>query len=84
SLTNAAREIALYAAGGEAAVVRWTGTALVVQVLSAAMLIPILGSTGAAIAVFVGEAAVWLPLRRAASGRDPGKASRLVETQARA
>jgi O-antigen/teichoic acid export membrane protein len=84
SLTNAAREIALYAAGGEAAVVRWTGTALVVQVLSAAMLIPILGSTGAAIAVFVGEAAVWLPLRRAASGRDPGKAPRLVETQARA
>lgn len=75
SLTNAAREIALYAAGGEAAVVRWTGTALVVQVLSAAMLIPMLGSTGAAIGVFVGEAAVWLPLRRANAGasRAPGE-----------
>jgi O-antigen/teichoic acid export membrane protein len=75
SLTNAAREIALYAAGGEAAVVRWTGTALVVQVLSAAILIPMLGSTGAAIGVFAGEAAVWLPLRRANAdaSRAPGE-----------
>jgi O-antigen/teichoic acid export membrane protein len=65
SLSNSGRKIALYAAGGEAAVVRWSAVALVVQVASAALLIPSLGSTGAAIAVFIGEAAVWLPLRRA-------------------
>ena len=28
------------------------------------MLIPMLGSTGAAVGVFIGEAAIWLPLRR--------------------
>ena len=71
SLSNGAREIALYAAGGEAAVLRWTGTALIVQVLSAAMLIPVFGATGAALAVFIGEAAVWLPLRRAAGRPAP-------------
>jgi O-antigen/teichoic acid export membrane protein len=65
SLSNSGRKIALYAAGGEAAVVHWSAVALIVQVGSAAALIPVLGSTGAAIGVFIGEAAVWLPLRRA-------------------
>ena len=64
ALSNSGRKIALYAAGGESAVVRWSAVALVVQVAAAAMLIPMLGSTGAAVGVFIGEAAIWLPLRR--------------------
>lgn len=64
-LTNSSRKTALYAAGGESTAVRWSAVALGVQVASAAVLIPTLGSTGAAIAVAIGEAAVWLPLRRA-------------------
>ena len=74
ALGNSGRQIALYAAGGEALVVRWTAVALVVQVTSAMVLIPVMGSTGAAVSVAIGEAAVWLPLRRAIAtraGRDP-------------
>jgi hypothetical protein len=70
ALSNSGRKIALYAAGGESAVVRWSAVALIVQVAAAAMLIPALGSTGAAVGVFIGEAAVWRPLRRAGVGRD--------------
>ena len=65
ALSNSGRKIALYAAGGESAVVRWSAVALIVQAVAAAMLIPMLGSTGAALGVFIGEAAIWLPLRRA-------------------
>jgi O-antigen/teichoic acid export membrane protein len=65
ALSNSGRQIALYAAGGEALVVRWTAVALIVQVASAVVLIPLMGSTGAAVSIAVGEAAVWLPLRRA-------------------
>jgi O-antigen/teichoic acid export membrane protein len=68
SLSNSGRKIALYAAGGEAAVVRWSAVALIVQVAAAALLIPVLGSTGAAIAIAVAESAIWLPLRRASAG----------------
>jgi O-antigen/teichoic acid export membrane protein len=70
AFSNSGRKIALYAAGGESAVVRWSAVALIVQVAAAAMLIPALGSTGAAVGVFLGEAAVWWPLRRAGAGRD--------------
>ena len=38
-------------------------------VASAAVLIPTLGSTGAAVSVLVSEAAIWLPLRRAVPQR---------------
>jgi O-antigen/teichoic acid export membrane protein len=65
ALGNSGRKIALYAAGGESAAVRWSAVALAVQVGAAAMLIPILGATGAAVSVFIAEAAIWLPLRRA-------------------
>jgi O-antigen/teichoic acid export membrane protein len=68
ALSNSGRKIALYAAGRESAVVRWSSVALIVQVAAAALLIPTLGSTGAAVAVFLGEAAIWLPLRRGGSG----------------
>jgi O-antigen/teichoic acid export membrane protein len=72
ALSNSGRKIALYAAGGEALVVRWSAVALIVQVASAVMLIPMMGSTGAAVSIAVGEAAVWLPLRRASAARvDP-------------
>ena len=50
-------------------VVRWSAVALIVQVASAVILIPAIGSTGAAVSVAVGEAAVWLPLRRAMASR---------------
>jgi O-antigen/teichoic acid export membrane protein len=65
ALSNSARKIFLYAAGGEGVVLRWSVAALVVQAGIAAMLIPALGATGAAISVAVSEAAIWLPLRRA-------------------
>jgi O-antigen/teichoic acid export membrane protein len=68
ALSNSGRKIALYAAGGESAVVRWSAVALIVQIAAAAVLIPAFGSTGAAVGVFIGEAAVWLPLRRANAG----------------
>jgi len=69
ALSNSGRQIALYAAGGEALVVRWSAVALIVQVASAVVLIPMMGSTGAAVSIAVGEAAVWLPLRRASATR---------------
>lgn len=68
-LSNAGRQIALYASGGEAVVVRWRAVALIVQIASAVILIPAIGGTGAAVSVAVGEAAVWLPLRRAMASR---------------
>jgi O-antigen/teichoic acid export membrane protein len=69
ALSNSGRQIALYAAGGEALVVRWSAVALIVQVASAVVLIPMMGGTGAAVSIAVGEAAVWLPLRRASATR---------------
>jgi O-antigen/teichoic acid export membrane protein len=69
ALSNSARKIFLYAAGGEAVVLRWSVAALLVQAAIAAVLIPVLGSTGAAMSVAASEAAIWLPLRRAMSDR---------------
>jgi len=69
ALSNSGRQIALYAAGEEAVVVRWTTVALIVQVASAVLLIPAMGGAGAAISVAIGDAAVWLPLRRAGTTR---------------
>jgi O-antigen/teichoic acid export membrane protein len=47
-------------------VVRWSAVGLILQIASAAALIPTLGSTGAAVSVLISEAAIWFPLRRAA------------------
>jgi len=69
ALSNAGRQIALYAAGGEALAVRWSAVALIVQVASAAVLIPVMGAAGAALSAAIGEAAIWLPLRRASAAR---------------
>jgi O-antigen/teichoic acid export membrane protein len=65
SLSNAGRKVFLYASGGEAVVVRWSAAALFVQVCAGTLLIPALGSRGAAISVAAGEAMIWWPLRRA-------------------
>lgn len=65
ALSNSARKIFLYAAGGEALTLRWSAIALAVQAAAALMLIPAFGSTGAAMSLAIGEAAIWLPLRRA-------------------
>jgi O-antigen/teichoic acid export membrane protein len=69
ALSNAARQVTLYAADGEALVVGWRAAGLAVQVVSAAVLIPMFGSTGAAVSVAAGEAAVWIPLRRVSTSR---------------
>jgi O-antigen/teichoic acid export membrane protein len=69
ALSNAGRKIFLYAAGREAQVVRWSAVSLIIQAASAAVLIPMMGSTGAAISLAASEAVVWLPLRRASLPR---------------
>lgn len=66
ALTNSARKLFLYASREEAVAVRLSGVALALQIVFAAALIPPFGSTGAAIAIALSEAAVWLPLRNAA------------------
>ena len=66
-LSNSGRKVFLYASGGEALVVRLSAFALLVQLCVGAVLIPMLGSTGAAIGVAAGEASIWWPLRRARS-----------------
>ena len=64
-LSNSGRKVFLYASGGEALAVRWSAVALIVQVCLGAVLIPTLGSVGAAVSVAAGEGVVWWPLRRA-------------------
>jgi O-antigen/teichoic acid export membrane protein len=66
ALSNSSRKIFLYAAGREATVVAWSLVALTLEIGAALVLIPVGGSIGAAISVAVGEAAIWMPLRRAA------------------
>jgi len=66
ALSNSSRKILLYAAGREGVVVGWSLVAMVLEVVAGIALIPAVGSTGAAIAVALGEAAIWMPLRRAA------------------
>jgi O-antigen/teichoic acid export membrane protein len=68
-LTNAGRKVYLYAAGREAIVLRWTAVACVIQAIGCAALIPWFGAAGAMAAYVTGEAAIWLPLRRAAGAR---------------
>ena len=74
ALTNSARKVALIAAGRETLVVRWSAVALALQAVAAAALIPTVGSIGAALAIGIAEAGVWLPLRAALTG---GAATRL-------
>jgi O-antigen/teichoic acid export membrane protein len=63
-LTNNARQLYLYAAGHERTATFWSAVALAAQAAGCALLIPAFGAAGAAIAVGIGEAVVWWPLRR--------------------
>jgi len=65
TIVNSARKVFLYAAGGEAVVVRWSAVALALQAAGSPALIPAWGSAGAAMAIVIAEGAVWWPLRRA-------------------
>jgi O-antigen/teichoic acid export membrane protein len=65
-LSNSGRKVYLYASGGEGAVVKWSAVALGIQAVAGALLIPALGGTGSAIAIAIGEAAIWWPLRKSA------------------
>jgi polysaccharide transporter, PST family len=64
ALTNSTRKIALYAAGREHVAVKLSAAALAAQIAAGAALIPRFGSGGAAIAIAIGEAAIWSALRR--------------------
>jgi len=68
SLMNSGRKVFLLAAGRERVVVRWTAVALAIQAIGCATLVRRFGAEGAALAMAIGEAAVWLPLRRASTG----------------
>jgi len=84
ALSNSGGEVFLYAAGGEALVVRWRAAGVAIQVLSAALLIPALGSAGAAMSVAIGEAAIWLPFRRAVRAHTTGGQSSQAEVRLKA
>jgi O-antigen/teichoic acid export membrane protein len=64
-LSNSGRKVFLYATGGEASVVRWSTVGVILQVAFGAVMIPTLGSAGAAASLAAGEAVIWWPLRRA-------------------
>jgi O-antigen/teichoic acid export membrane protein len=63
-LTNNARQLYLYAAGHERTATVWSAAALAAQAAGCALLIPAFGAAGAAMAIGIGEALVWWPLRR--------------------
>jgi O-antigen/teichoic acid export membrane protein len=65
-LSNSGRKVYLYASGGEDAVVGWSAVALVIQAIAGVVMIPVLGGAGAAIAIAIGEAVIWWPLRKSA------------------
>jgi O-antigen/teichoic acid export membrane protein len=65
-LSNSGRKVYLYASGGEGTVLRWSAAALVIQAGAGAILIPSSGAVGGAIAIAIGEAVIWWPLRKSA------------------
>jgi O-antigen/teichoic acid export membrane protein len=74
-LTNSARKIALYAINAESTPVAWSAVALAVQGVATAALVPAAGAVGAAAAVALAEAVIWVPLWRAARPRDKSSRS---------
>ncbi len=68
-VVNSARKVGLYAEGREGIAVRFSIITLMVQVATCVALIPRMGAPGAALALAVGEALVWWPLRRYARAR---------------
>jgi len=77
SLSNSSRKIFLFAASGEAVVLRWSTVALAAHVASAAILIPVFGAAGAAASIALAEAVIWLPLQRAGATDIPPEEVRL-------
>jgi peptidoglycan biosynthesis protein MviN/MurJ (putative lipid II flippase) len=69
-LSNSGRKVYLYASGGERHVVRWSAIGLLIQVCAGVLLMPALGSVGAAASIAAGEAVIWWPLRRATATGD--------------
>lgn len=64
TLMNSGRKVYLYACGHENVAVRWSAVALAAQAVGCLALIPSFGAAGAAAALAIGEAVVWLPLHR--------------------
>ena len=62
-LINTNRKMHLYASGRERAALRWSAASLAIQSVGCVVLIPRLGAMGAAVALLIGEAFAWLPLR---------------------
>ena len=62
-LVNNARKMHLYSSGRERVALQWSAVALAVQTVGCLVLVPEFGAVGAAAAMAVGEAVVWLPLR---------------------
>src|SRR5262249_3913604 len=64
AMMNSSIEVYLYASGDEAYAVRFTWVRALVQLAAGLPLIMAQGAVGAAIAMALAEAVVWLPLRR--------------------
>jgi O-antigen/teichoic acid export membrane protein len=62
-VANNGRKMHLYASGRERVAVRWSAIALGIQTLGCIILSPRFGAQGAVIALAIGEAFVWWPLR---------------------
>lgn len=77
-LSNSGRKVFLYASGAEARVVRWSTIGVVVQVCLGAVLIPTLGSVGAAASLAASELLIWWPLRRSGHRPRPATLARVV------
>jgi O-antigen/teichoic acid export membrane protein len=65
SLVNGGRKVYLNATGRDQIVLRWSATALAIQIAAAVVLMPRFGASGAMAAIGLGEIAIWMPLRRA-------------------
>jgi O-antigen/teichoic acid export membrane protein len=64
TIVNGGRKVVLYATGRESSAVRWSAVALALQAAGCIVLVPQFGAAGAAAALALGEAAVWVPLHR--------------------
>jgi O-antigen/teichoic acid export membrane protein len=82
ALSNGSRKIFLYAAGRESTVAAWSAVAIALEVAAGLALIRLAGATGAAISLALGEAAIWIPLRRAAEPDEDARAGERVAVTA--
>jgi O-antigen/teichoic acid export membrane protein len=78
-LANSSCKVFLYASGRETIALGWSAAALAIQTAGCLLLIPRFGGAGAAAALAIGEAAVWLPLRRAGRTRADAEYGRAAQ-----